>query len=120
MRNKILKFVLIFQGLYYSIVGLWVIVSLDSFSRITNHYGDAFDTHAFAALVLVLGLFFIYSATKENLQRPIGFLALGIAIAIIIPEIIYLPQIGNPILFWLDFVEELLIVGILSFLLFRQ
>ena len=117
MKNKILKFVLIFQGLYYSITGLWAIVSLDSFSRITKHYGDAFEMHSIAALALVIGLFFIWSSTKESLQRPAGFLALGSAVAIIIPELIYLPRIDNPILFWLDFAEEIIVAGILILVL---
>ena len=106
MKTKLLKFLLIFQGLYYSLTGLWAIVSLDSFSRITNHYGDAFEMHSIAAIALVSGIFLIYGALKEQLRRPAGFLALGLVLAIIIPELIYLPKIGNPSLFWVDFVLE--------------
>ena len=120
MKTKILKFVLIFQGLYYSITGFWVIVSLDSFSRITKHHGEPFEMHSMAALVLVLGLFFIWSALKENLQRSVGFLVLGSAIAIIIPELMYLPQMGNHILFWADFIEESIVAILLASVLFSK
>ena len=112
MKTKLLKFILIFQGLYYSLTGLWVIVSLDSFSRITEHHGEPFEMHSIAGMALIIGLFFIYSAGKEELRRPAGFLALGFVLAIIIPELIYLPKIGNPPLFWVDFVEES-IVGLI-------
>ncbi len=112
MKTKLLKFVLIFQGLYYSLTGLWAIVSLESFSRFTDHHGEPFEMHGIAAMALVSGIFLIYGALKEELLRAVGFLGLGFALAVMIPELFYLPQIGNPFLFWADFALEG-IVGIL-------
>ena len=79
--KKVLKFVLVFQGLYFSLTGIWAIVSLESFSRITRHVSeDAFEMHSIAALAVVLGLFFMYGASKDFLLRPTAFLVLGSAI----------------------------------------
>lgn len=112
MKNRILKFVLVFQGFYYAITGLWAIVSLESFSRITRHFGDPFEMHSISAMSFIIGLFFLWSSRKEELLRSAGYLALGFVLAVMIPELIYLPQIGNPTLFWADFALEG-IIGIL-------
>lgn len=101
-----LKLVLSFQGLYYVITGLWAMISLDSFSRVTEHYGDPFEMHSIAAMAFVIGVFFLWSAFKAWLRRPVGLLALGFVLAIMIPELIYLPKLGNPPLFWVDFALE--------------
>ncbi len=113
--KTILKSVLIFQGLYWSLTGIWAIVSLESFSRITRHFSeDAFEMHSIAALAVVLGLFFIYGASKDHLLRPTSFLLLGSAIAVIIPEVYYLPREGGFNLFWLDLIEEIVVALIVS------
>lgn len=119
-KTKILKMTLIFQGFYYFSTGLWAIVSLDSFSRITEHYGEPFEMYSIAAMALVIGLFLLWSAFKEGLRRPAGFLVLGLVLAIMIPELIYLPKMGNPVLFWLDFVEEGIIGLLVAFSLFSK
>lgn len=115
-----LKYLLTFQGLYYALTGLWAIVSLESFSRITRHSGDPFEMHSIAAMALIIGLFFLWSSRKEELLRPVGYLALGFVLAVMIPELIYLPKIGNPILFWVDFAEEGIIGILLAVSLFAK
>ena len=119
-KIPILKVTLIFQGFYYFLTGLWAIVSLDSFSRITEHYGEPFEMHSIAAMALVIGLFLLWGSFKEGLRRPAGFLVLGLVLAIMIPELIYLPQMGNPILFWIDFIEEGTIGLLVAFSLFSK
>lgn len=120
MKTKLLRFVLIFQGLYYALTGLWAIVSLDSFSRLTEHHGEPFEMHSIAAMAFVTGLFFIWASRKTEIIRAAGFLALGFALAIMIPELIYLPKIGNPILFWVDFTEESAVALLLTYSLFGK
>ncbi len=119
-KSKILKFTLVFQGLYYFSTGLWAIISLESFMRITEHHGEPFEMYSIAAMAFVIGLFLLWSAFKEELRRPAGFLVLGLVLAIMIPELIYLPKMGNPILFWLDFVEEGIIGFLVAFSLFSK
>lgn len=114
--TSVLKSVLLFQGLYYSLTGLWAIVDLDNFSRATNHFGDAFEMHSIAALAMVLGLFFIWGSLKEELRKPAGFLLVGSALAVVIPEAVYLPRMHDSVtLFWVDFVEEIVIILLASF-----
>lgn len=124
MKSKILKFILIFQGLYYSLTGLWAIVALEHFAAVTGMRADGldaadrFDMYSIAGMALVIGIFFVWAAFKEELRRPVGFFALGLVLAILIPELIYLPRIGNPPLFWVDFVEESIVGFLLLYALF--
>lgn len=77
--------------------------------------------YSIAALALVLALFFIWGARNKTLLKPAALLAAGTAIAVIIPEAIYLPQMEGVTLFWLDFAEEIVIaVVILTTLFFRS
>lgn len=101
-EEKLLKTVLWVQGLYYGLTGLWAIMSLDSFSKITRHYGDPFEMHSIAALAVVLGMAFIWGALRRN------HLVFGSALAVIIPEAVYFSEIKNTLFLW-DLWEEIMV-----------
>ena len=108
MTDKIFKLVLWVQGLYYGLTGLWAIVALDHFSRVTGHYGDAFEMYSIAALAIVLGIAFIAGAVYEKYRTFAGWLVLGSAVAVIIPELVYFEEIRGT-LFAYDLIEETII-----------
>ena len=124
MRNTILKIALTIQGLYWGLTGLWALIDVDHFSITTGLHTQALDvTERFemisiAALAFVLALFFLWGARNKNLLKPAALLAAGTAIAVIIPEAIYLPQMEGVFLFWLDFVEEIVIASVILFTLY--
>jgi len=124
MRIKILKIALIIQGFYWGLTGLWAVISVDHFSMVTGLHKEALDvTERFemvsiATLAIVLALFFLWGAFNATLLRPAALLAAGTAIAVIIPEAIFLPQMEGIFLFWLDFVEEIVIAVVILSALF--
>ncbi|MEW6215554.1 MAG: hypothetical protein AB1478_10205 [Nitrospirota bacterium] len=71
-------------------------------------------------MAFVIGLLLLWSAFKEGQRRPAGFLVIGLALAIMVPELIYLPKMGNPILFWMDFIKEGTIGLLVAFSLFSK
>jgi len=123
MRAEILKFILIFQGLYYSLTGLWAFFGLESFSRLTGHFGDPFEMRSIAAIAVVLGMAFLAGAYWKEYLKFAAFLVLGSAVAVIIPEVIYFSEIKDTLFIW-DLFEEIgvaLLVGIsLRLLPFRD
>ena len=120
MRRHILRLVLILQGIYYTSTGLWAIIDLEGFSRFISYQVDQpFEMHSIAALSIVLGIAFIYAASEPERNRPLVCVAIGTAIAVIIPEIYYLPRFEQWNLLWLDLIEET-IVAILLILTFPQ
>ena len=113
-NSKLLKAVLIWQGLYYGLTGLWAIVSLETFSLITRHpIEDAFDMHSIAALAVVLGIAFVWGAYDERYRFFAAVLALLSAIAIIVPELFYFSEIQNK-LFVPDLAEETIVAVLLA------
>jgi hypothetical protein len=115
------RYVIGFQGFYYLLTGLWALISIESFNYIVGHAHDNsfFETHLLAAMSVVLGLFFIYSVREKNWYKKnfdTIYLVIGIALAIIIVELIYLPSMSWN-LFWIDFIEEFLIIILLMFVI---
>lgn len=103
-----LKIILLAQGLYYGLTGIWAIVALDNFSQVTGHYGDPFEMHSIAALAVVLGVAFIFGALYDKYRIFAGWLVLGSALAVIVPELVYLSEIKNTLFLW-DLFEEILV-----------
>lgn len=109
MRNRgqgwLLRAILWWQGLYYALAGFWAAISPESFSRVTEHYSDPFDTRSIAMLSVVLGLALVAGAARQRHRHFASFLLLGTIVATVIPEILYFTQIRHT-LFLLDLPEE--------------
>ncbi len=98
-----MRYVLLFQGTYYSIMGLWSILSIETFSAFTGYRGDFFLKHTAGLLFSVLGAMFLYFARKNQMLKPLGVFGLLIALGVMAVEVYYLPSIGNPLPFRIDF-----------------
>ncbi len=107
-KRRLLKLLLLWQGFYYCVTGIWALVALGSFSRLTGDSGDPFDMRSIAALALVLGIAFIRGAMLEKHLVFVGWLLLGSALAVILPELVYFPEIWGT-LFVADLLEEVCI-----------
>ena len=116
MQNRVLRVLLLWQGLYYGVTGIWALVALDSFSQVTGDHGDAFDMHSIAALAVVLGIAFIRGAMGGKHLVFAGWLLLGSAMAVIVPELIYFSEIKGT-LFLVDLLEEVSVAVIATFAL---
>jgi len=120
MTSKIIRFLLLFQGGYYTLTGAWALINIASFSEFTRYHGDFFLKYTNALLFLVVGLGIIYLSRIEILYKKLALIVAVIAMGIASIEYFYLPQIGNPFPFWIDFAEETLTAALLVLLLFYQ
>tara|TARA_Y100000310_G_C20685077_1_gene818460 strand:+ start:2598 stop:2978 length:381 start_codon:yes stop_codon:yes gene_type:complete len=114
-KEKIGGYVIRFHSIYYLILGIWATFFIESFGRITmhGHEGLDFKMHIIAgAMFIILGLYYLYSIRNKNWLKTNGdiiYLILGISLAMVIVELIYLPQKGLN-LFWMDLIEETFII----------
>lgn len=106
-RGQLLTVVLWLQGLYYGLTGIWAAVSLESFFRVSGLYSGPFEAHAIAALSILLGLAFIVGANQPRYRRFAGWLLLGAAVAVIVPELAYFGHIRDTLTV-LDIPEEII------------
>ena len=116
-KSTLGRYVIGLQGFYYLVTGLWALISIESFNSFVGHAheGLPFEMHSIAAMSVVLGLYFIYSVRRPNwfkTNKDVVYLVVGIALAVVIIELVYLPAMGWN-LFWLDLIEEIIIAALL-------
>jgi hypothetical protein len=116
-NERTLRNLLVVQGFFYLATNLWALVSTASFLSYANPSGDLFEARSFAALSLVLAIFFLVGAWRKDLLRPASFLGLGSAAAIVLVELFHVPSLGWSLL-WVDFFVELGIAGLFITLFF--
>ena len=119
MGANLLKFLLLFQGLYYVLTGLWALFALEHFMAFTRHRGDAFDMTSIAALAVALGAVFIAASRRPESHPLVIWLLFGSAVAVVAPEILFLSEIRHSLFFYDIFEEAAVAVLTLPFLLKR-
>lgn len=112
-----LRTILSIQGLLYLAVNLWALIGTSSFLNQTDLSDDIFGARRFAALSLIISIFFLAGVWRKDLLRPASFLGLGSAIAIGLTELFHLPSIGWTIL-WIDFLAQIVLAGFYIMTLF--
>jgi hypothetical protein len=89
---------LVFQGLYYLITGLWPLISIESFQWVTGpktdhlptgHEADHWLVMTVGILVTVVGATLLLSAWRGNGSLEIAFLATGCAAGLTAIDTIY-------------------------------
>ncbi len=107
------------QGAFYLVLNLWALLATGHFLSFANPTGDLFEARSFGALSLVLAVFFLVSAFREDLLRPAAFVGLGSALAIMLVELFHLPALGWSLL-WFDLVIEIAFAGVYIAIFFFQ
>lgn len=109
--DRTLRTMLAVQGAFYLAVNVWALVATRQFLSYSNPAANLFEARAFAALALVLALYFLAGAWRAELRRPAAFLGLGSAVAIALVEMFHLPEVGWSLL-WADLVAEVAIAAL--------
>lgn len=77
------------QGLYYVVTGVWPLVSLGSFVRVTGPKADGWLVKTVAALVSVIGLALLHGARRRRVTPELQFLGAGSALALATIDAVY-------------------------------
>ncbi|RJQ65710.1 MAG: hypothetical protein C4519_27390 [Desulfobacteraceae bacterium] len=106
------RFVVWIQGLYYLVMGLWPVLNIGSFEEVTGPKTDLWLVKTVGILIVVCGFVLVLSAYRRRIRLEVAFLGIGIALALIIIELVYV-TIGtiSPIYLLDAVVQALLIVG---------
>lgn len=94
------------QGIYYLLTGAWPFLHFSSFRHIVNLPINAFQAHAFAALILVIGGCLLEAARREGPAAYPTMLGAAVAVAIALVEVVWLPRFGGFSALWLDLPVE--------------
>jgi len=82
-------FVLTVQAMFYVVSGLWSIVSIDSFMRVTGRKRDVWLVKTVGVLTVVLGVALGLGGCRGRPSREVSFLAVGSAAGFAVIDNIY-------------------------------
>ena len=115
-RDRLRRWVLIIQGAYYVLTGLWPLLDFQSFARFVALDVNPFQSQAFAAVTIVIGASLIEAARREPPGPYPTMLGAAVAGAIAIVSLFWLPRTGVASGLWIDFAVEVAIAAALVLL----
>jgi len=98
------------QGLYFLITGIWPILNMKTFLKITGPKSDLWLVKTVGLLLAIIGLVLLYAQRTAAINPPVILLALGSAAGLALVEFIYVIQhVISPIYLADSFAELILI-----------
>lgn len=91
-QSKSAGFILIAQGLYFAITGIWPLLHIESFLAVTGPKEDIWLVRTFGIVILAVGLGLFTSGMKRAVSWPIAIIAMGTSLGLMVAEIIYVLQ----------------------------
>jgi hypothetical protein len=77
------------QGWFYLLTGLWAIVDIDSFQRVTGPKTDLWLVKTVGVLIIVIGATLLGAARGRRYDAPILLLAVGSALGLAGIDLVY-------------------------------
>lgn len=107
------------QGIYFFITGIWPILSMSTFLKITGPKTDLWLVKTVGLILAVIGAVLIYAQVNGEINTSIFILAIGSALALAIVEFVYVAKRVISPIYLADAVAELILIGwwVLSLLL---
>lgn len=112
--------VALLQGIYFLVFGIWPLLSISSFLRVTGPKTDLWLVRTAGLLLTVIGAALIIAQLYAQVNAAITVLAIGSALSLAMIEFIYVARRIIPQIYLVDAIIELLFIGwwILSGLLY--
>ena len=102
------------QGLYYGATGLWALVSLGSFQRVTGPKVDTWLVKTVGALVTIIGGVLLLGAARHRLTAEMASLATGSALALAAVDTFYATTGRISKIYLLDALAEVAAIAALA------
>jgi hypothetical protein len=89
VRNGSQRILLLAQGGYYAVTGVWPLIHIDSFQKVTGPKTDLWLVKTVGALVAVMGGVMVTGALREQPVREVKALAAGAAAVLTAIDTVY-------------------------------
>ncbi len=99
------------QGGYYAVTGLWPILHLRSFERLTGRKKEGWLVKTFGGLVMAVGGALLLSARRRQVTPEVRVLGLGTALALAVADVWYPLRGRISKVYLLDAAAEAALVG---------
>lgn len=115
-----MKYVLLFQGIYFLITALWPLIDIDSFMIITGPKTDIWLVKTLSGILLAIALTFIVSTFTRDTSKPVIVLALTSSFALAFADVYYSSEGIIGAVYLLDAVIEIALMLLIIFVLIKQ
>lgn len=105
------KWPALIQGVYYFATGIWALLSINTFMKVTGPKTDIWLVKTVGVLVVVIGTVLLSSAFRQLIPMETYVLAIGSALGLAAIDVIYVGQKRISSIYLLDAVAEALLVG---------
>ncbi len=119
-RDRWRRRVVLAQGAYYILAGVWPLLHFSSYARIVAVDVNPFQAQVFAGMLIVIGAALIEAARREPPGPFPTLLGAAVAGAIALVSLIWLPRLGVASGLWIDLIVEVAIAVTLILLYPRQ
>lgn len=111
--------VALIQGTYFFVFGIWPILSMGTFLKVTGPKTDLWLVTTVGVILAVIGIVLIYARVNAEINTSLIILAIGSALSLALVEFIYVAKRVISPIYLGDAIVELLLIGwwIMSILL---
>jgi hypothetical protein len=103
-------YMLLVQGLYYLITGVWPLVSIDTFQRVTGPKTDLWLVDTVGALITVIAVVLLAGVCRRWASAEVILLALGSATALIVIDVVFVTRQVIDRIYLLDAAAESVLI----------
>ncbi len=90
--NDLHFWLLLIQGGFYVVTGLWPLLHMPSFLAVTGPKRDRWLVRTVGALILVVGLYLLVLAARGLIHSETAVLAAGCALALAVVDVTYVSR----------------------------
>jgi sulfite exporter TauE/SafE len=110
VSNSMEHYVLLGQGLYYFITGLWALLSMRTFEKVTGPKTDHWLVKTIGLMLVVIGLALITGGVRKTITPEKAVLGVGTAGALLGIDVFNVSIKKIPRIYLLDAVAELILI----------
>jgi hypothetical protein len=97
------------QGIFYLITGIWPLVSIDTFQKVTGPKQDLWLVRTAGVLITAIGVVLLVGGRRRRVNDEVSLLAVGSALGLTVIDIIYASKGRISPVYLLDAVAEVLL-----------
>ena len=101
------RYALFGQGWLYVVTGLWPVLHLESFERVTGEKYDDFLVHTVGLLLFVVGAVLLHALRRGRLTAEVVAMTTGTALALCLIDVVYFTVGRLPPIYLVDAAVEL-------------
>ena len=99
------------QGLYYLVTGIWPLVSLGTFQKVTGPKADDWLVKTAGVLITAIGLVLTRAGLRERVPDEVPLLAVSSAVGLTGIDVVYATRGRISPVYLLDALAELLLIA---------